>query len=130
MDFLSSELRAGELAPILLGDSGFARSISRRFFLQHHVISHIFCNHVPFLRRICLTAKYHAVNGFENDDLLLIALQDFAAGVKKRDIILYLIPGTENARRFIERNRQLLESVFVIADAQSLAILIGKEALA
>ena len=127
MDFLKNELCTGECAPILLGDSGFARSVSRRFFSRYHVISHIFCNRVPFLRHFCLTAKYHTVTGFEKDELLLIALQDFAAGVQKRDLILYLISGNDHARQFIEQNREQLEADFVIADTQSLEKLIGTE---
>ena len=130
MDFLENELYAGEFAPILLGDSRFARSVSRRFFSRHHIISHIFCNRVPFLRRFCLTAKYHTVNGFEKDELLLLALHDFAAGVQNRDLILYLVPGNEHARQFIEQNREQLEPDFVIADTQSLEKLIGAKTTA
>ena len=130
MDFLQKELRAGELAPVLLGDSGYARSVSRAFFARQGILSHIFCNRVPFLRRFCLTAKYHAVAGFENEELLLIALRDFAAGVQNRDVVLYLIPGTDAARQFMEQNRAQLEPNFVLANQASLAGLLEKEILA
>jgi|GEM_PF-1944967 len=129
MDYFANELRVGELAPILLGNSSYSKSISKRIFSRHGMISHIFCNRVSFLKRFCLTAKYHPVGGFEEDELLLLALKDFAKGVQTRDIVLYLIPGTEKAKQFIRRNRERLEPDFVIADESSLVKLIGIDSL-
>ena len=126
MDYLANELRAGELAPVLLGNSGHSKAVSRQFFYRYGMISHIFCNRVSFFGRFfSLTAKYHPVNGFEKDELLLIALKDFAKSVQNRDIVLFLIPGTEKAKQFIRRNREQLEADFVLADARALAKLIG-----
>lgn len=125
MDFLATELYAGELAPVLLGNSNYAKIVSKRFFDRHDMISHIFCGKAPFWSRLSLTAKYHTVAGFENDELLLIALLDFAAGAQNKDVILFLIPGTDSAGQFIRRNRERLEPHFVFADAQSLSELIG-----
>lgn len=125
MDFLATELHAGELAPVLLGNSNYAKIVSKRFFDRHDMISHIFCGKAPFWSRLSLTAKYHTVAGFENDELLLIALLDFAAGAQNKDVILFLIPGTDSAGQFIRRNRERLEPHFVFADAQSLSELIG-----
>lgn len=129
MDFFANELRAGELAPILLGNSSYSKSIARKIFGRYGMISHIFCGRVPFLRRFSLTAKYHSMVGFEKDELLLIALKDFAKGVQNRDVVLYLIPGTEKAKQFVRRNRERLENDFVIANTQSLAKLIGIDSL-
>lgn len=125
MDFLATELYAGELAPVLLGNSNYTKIVSKRFFDRHDMISHIFCGKAPFWSRLSLTAKYHTVAGFENDELLLIALLDFAAGAQNKDVILFLIPGTDSAGQFIRRNRERLEPHFVFADAQSLSELIG-----
>ncbi len=125
MNYLSAELKAGELAPVLLENSDYAKTIARRFFERRGVISHIFCNRAPFLGRFSLVAKYHPVAGFEKDELLLIALSDFAASVQNRDVILYLIPGTRSARQFIQRNRAQLETDYVLADQASLSELIG-----
>ena len=125
MDFLTTELRAGELAPILLGDSAYTKAVSRQFFNRYGLISHIFCGRVPFLRRFCLTAKYHRVSGFDQDELLWIALKDFAAGVQNKDVVLFLIPGTEKALQFVKQNREKLESFFVLSSTQTLSQLIG-----
>lgn len=125
MDFLTAELRAGELAPVLLGNSNYTKTVSKHFFERHGIISHIFCARMPFWGRFSLTAKHHTVAGFENDELLLIALLDFAAGAQNKDVILFLIPGTDSAGQFIRRNRERLEPHFVLADAQSLSELIG-----
>lgn len=125
MNYLAMELQAGELAPILLGNSEYARTISKRLFNRYGLVSHVFCDRTPFWGRFSLSAKYHPIAGFETDELLLIALKDFTAGVKNRDLILYLVPGTDSLARFIRRNREQLEQDFVLADAASLSELLG-----
>ena len=46
---------------------------------------------------------------------MLTALRDFAKQLGNADLILYLIPCTEDYSNFLWRDRDILESYFVIA---------------
>lgn len=128
MNYISAELDAGEFSPIVIGNSGYARSISRRFFNRYGIFSHIFCERSTFLKRLSITSKFHQVDGFDREELLLIALEDFANSVQDRDIILYLIPGTSKAAHFIRRNRAKLESYFLVASPETMLRLLRSPA--
>ena len=120
VDFLSDERFAGETAPILLGYSAAAGDLAHRLFRRHRVITHVFCARVPFLRRFSLTMKFHPVHGFDRDELLLTALEDFADGSGNPEAILYLIPATRRAAALIRANRDRLEPRYVIASPAEL----------
>ena len=120
MDLLSDDRLAGEIAPILLGYSPAAGDAARRLFRRHRVISHVLCARVPFLRRFSLTMKFHPVRGFDREELVLTALEDFADGSCNPDAILYLIPATRRAAALIRDNRERLETRYVIASPEEL----------
>ena len=48
---------------------------------------------------------------------MLTALKDFAKQLGHADVILYLIPCTEDYANFVWRNRESLEPFFVIANS-------------
>ena len=115
LDFLANDVLSGELSPVFLGYSANAGNSARRLFRRYRLISHVFCERVPFLRRFSLIMKFHIVSGFSRDELALIALENFADANRTSEAILYLIPATKAARDLIARHRERLETRFVIA---------------
>ena len=116
MGFLNEDILAGEILPVLLGLSSETVATARRLHERYHVISHVFCEHVPLPMRISLCMKFHTVPHPSGDRLILEALDDFFKRYEKADIILYLIPCTEQYARLVWDHRSDLESRFVIAD--------------
>ena len=51
---------------------------------------------------------------------MLTALKDYAKQLGNADLILYLIPCTEDYANFIWRNREILERYFVIANSSEM----------
>ena len=120
MDFLSNNIRSGDLAPVLLGYSATADKIAHRLFHRYRLISHVFCERMPFRKRFSLSMKFHIIHGFSYDELLLSALEDFADTVRNTDVILCLIPATERAASLVDRHRERLESRYVIASPDAI----------
>ncbi len=116
MDYITEDILAGELVPVLLGFSGETVETARRMYHTHNVVSHVFCEHVPLTMRISLCMKFHTVVHTSGDRLMVTALEDFASRYQNTDILLYLIPCTEAYANLLWRNRAELESRFVIAD--------------
>ncbi len=115
MDANEGNLFWKEAAPILLGYSQRTREIAKRFFGSNRVISHVFCERIPLLHRFSLIMKFHTIHGFSRDELLLIALEDFADSVRNTETVLYLIPTTQKTARFVRRHRDRLETRYMIA---------------
>lgn len=116
MDFIEDELLSGELVPVLLGTSAEAMQTARRFFKKYGTVSHVFCHRLPLTSRLSFSVKYHPIQHSAGDLLMLTALKDFAKQLGNADLILYLIPCTEDYANFVWRNREVLEPFFVIAD--------------
>ena len=96
MEYIGKEILSGELIPVLLGISREADETAKRMFRQYNVISHVFCERASFPRRIfSLCMKYHPVRHTAGDRLMVTALEDFAVQHATADVILYLIPCTE-----------------------------------
>ena len=115
MDYITEDILAGELVPVLLGLSIETVETARRMYHTHNVVSHVFCEHVPLATRISLCMKFHTVTHTSGDRLMVMALEDFASKYQNTDVLLYLIPCTEAYANLIWRNRTELESHFVIA---------------
>ena len=116
MNFIEDELLSGELVPVLLGTSTEAMQTARRFFKKYGTVSHVFCHRLPLTSRLSFSVKYHPIHHSARDLLMLTALKDFAKQLGNADLILYLIPCTEDYANFVWRNREVLEPFFVIAD--------------
>ena len=116
MDFITEDILAGDLVPVLLGYSQEAVETARRMYRTHNVLSHVFCEPLPLPLRISLCMKFHTVTHTSGDRLMVEALEDFARHLKKTDVLLYLIPCTEAYANLVWRNRAELESYFMIAD--------------
>ncbi len=116
MDFIEDELLSGELVPVLLGTSAEAMQTARRFFKKYGTVSHVFCHRLPLTSRLSFSVKYHPIQRSAEGLLMLTALKDFAKQLGNADLILYLIPCTEDYANFVWRNREVLEPFFVIAD--------------
>lgn len=116
MDFINHEILSDEIVPVLLGASGEGMRTARRFFRKYRVLSHTFCESVPLTARLTTCVKFHTVRHTAGDALMLTALTDFAKGLSQADVILYLIPCTPAYANLIWRNRDALESYYVIAD--------------
>ena len=115
MDFIEDKFLGGELVPVLLGTSPEAMQTARRFFKKFGTVSHVFCDRIPLAARLSLCVKYHPILHDAGDLLMLTALKDFAKQLGNADLILYLIPCTEDYSNFVWRNREILEPYFVIA---------------
>lgn len=120
MEYIINDILSGEIVPILLGISPEANETAHRMYRKHGVISHVFCDRVPFAMRLSLCMKYHTVPHTSDERLMLHALLDFADQLGNADLILYLIPCTESYANMIWHNRDLLERRFVIADKQEM----------
>lgn len=128
MDFIENDVLSGEIVPVLLGLSPETQETARRMFRRYGVVSHVFCDRVPFLARLSLSAKYHSIH-HENagDRLMLEALLDFAEQLENADLILYLIPCTEQSASLLWKHRDRLEGSYVIADRKELeCVLFGR----
>lgn len=115
MNFVEDTALNAELVPVLLGISPEAMQTARRFFKKYGTISHVFCDEIPLSARLSLCVKYHPIRHSAGNLLMLTALKDFAKQLGNADLILYLIPCTEDYSNFLWRNRESLEPYFVIA---------------
>ncbi len=120
MDYLSQDGLCTGLVPVLLGYSQEGCDTARRMFRDFRVTSHVFCRQVPRSRRISLCMKFHLIPSTTDNRLLLEALQDFARELARADVILYLIPCTEEFAGLIWNRREELEPYYVIADRQEM----------
>lgn len=116
MNFIENEILSGEIVPVLLGASPEGNRTARRLFGRYHVLSHLFCESVPFSARLTCCMKFHVIRHTSGDSLMLTALLDFARQLGQADLILYLIPCTPDYANFVWRNRAALECNYVIAD--------------
>ncbi len=128
MDYIMADVLSGELVPVLLGVSGEVSETAHRMYRQYGVVSHIFCERIPLTLRLSLCMKFHVIHRTTGETLMMQALQDFAAQIGHADVILYLIPGTEQYANWVWENREELESRFVIADrAEMYRVWFGEE---
>ena len=116
MDFIDEEILSGELVPILLGLSPEAWQVAHRLYHHYNVLSHVFCNSLPFPLRLSLCMKYHVIRHTSDEQLMLLALLDFATQMKNADVIPCLIPCSRRFENFIWQYRDQLERRFVIVD--------------
>ena len=116
MDFIIKDVLSGELVPVLLGVSTEAGETARRMFRQYGVISHIFCEKIPFPMRLSLCMKFHTIRRTSDEMLMIHALEDFSKQLENADVILYLIPCTEHYANVVWNHRDTLERRYVIAD--------------
>lgn len=116
MDFIMKDVLSGELIPVLLGVSPQVSETAHRMYRKYGVISHVFCEKVPLTMRLSLCMKFHIIHRTANEQLMLQALHDFADQLGNADVILYLIPCTEDYANFVWSKCEELERRFVIAD--------------
>ncbi len=120
MDFIGKEILSGEIVPVLLGLSPEANLTARRMYRQYGVVSHVFCHKLPLPLRLTLCMKFHVIRHTSGEQLMRQALSDFATQLENLDVILYLIPCTEEAMGLIWHHRDELERRFVLADKPEL----------
>lgn len=116
MDYIHPEILAGEIIPVLLGISPEVNETAHRMYRQYGVVSHVFCDKIPLAMRLSLCMKFHTIRRTAGEELLVQALKDFSDQLGNRDVILYLIPGTEEYANLVWNRREALESRFVVAD--------------
>lgn len=121
MDFIATDVLSSEIVPVLLGYAPEALETARRMYRRFGVVSHVFCDSIPLPARISLSCKFHIVRHKNaGDRLLLQALTDFAEQLENADLILYLIPCTEQDAAMLWKSREALEGRYVIADRREL----------
>ena len=129
MDYIMEDILSGELVPVLLGVSHEVSETAHRMYRKYGVVSHVFCDKIPLPMRLSLCMKFHVIHHTSNEQLMIQALTDFADQLGNRDIILYLIPCTEEYVNLIWRRQDALEGRYVIADKNEiLRVWFGEEA--
>lgn len=116
MDYIVPDVLSGEIVPVLLGVSLEVSETAHRMYKQYGVVSHVFCEKVPLSMRLSLCMKFHVISRTSDERLLVQALHDFADQLGNKDVILYLIPCTEEYANLVWHRHEELESRFVIAD--------------
>lgn len=119
MDFIDQEILSGELVPVLLGLSPETIQLAHRLYRKYNVLSHVFCNSLPFPLRFSICMKYHVIRHTADEKLMLVALQDFSAQIKHAEVIPCLISCTQRYENFIWEYRDQLERQFVIGNRQT-----------
>ena len=120
MDFIVTDILSGELVPVLLGYSAEANETAQRMYRKYGVISHVFCDRKTLTMRLSLCMKPHTVKHTANEMLMMQALIDFADQLGNKEVILYLIPCTEEYARMVWEQRDTLERRYVLADKQEM----------
>ena len=116
MEYIMNDVLSGAIVPVLLGLTTEASETAHRMYRRHGVMSHVFCDRVPFAMRLSLCMKFHRIPDTTGDKLMLQALTDFADQLGNADLILYLIPCNEHYTNFVWNHTEELERRFVIAD--------------
>ena len=120
MDYIVKETLAGELIPVLLGQSTEVYETAHRMYREYGVVSHVFCEKIPFPMRLSLCMKFHLIKHTRNERLMIDALMDFANQLGNADVILYLIPCTEAYANLTWLHKEQLERRFVLADKREM----------
>ena len=116
MDYIMNDVLSGAIVPVLLGLTTESSETAHRMYRRHGVMSHVFCDRIPFAMRLSLCMKFHRIPETAGDRLLLQALEDFADQLGNADLILYLIPCDEHYTKLVWDRSDELERRFVIAD--------------
>ena len=61
MQFIESEILAGELVPVLLGQSVETNETAKRIFRRYRLISHVFCEKKPRVFGLTFCTKFHII---------------------------------------------------------------------
>ena len=129
MEYIMNDVLSGAIVPNLLGLTTEASETAHRMYRRHGVMSHVFCERIPFSMRLSLCMKFHRIPDTTGDELMLQALIDFADQLGNADLILYLIPCNEHYTKFVWDHAEDLERRFVIADrAEMERVWFGAEA--
>ena len=117
MEYSAQEILSGGLVPVLLGFSRETQRTAHRMFRQYGILSHVFCDKISrSMRLLSLSMKFHTVPHTSGEQLMMTALEDFAKQTENADVVLYLIPCTEEYVNFVWLHREQLERRYVIAD--------------
>ena len=120
MEYIMNDVLSGAIVPVLLGLTTESGETAHRMYRRHGVISHVFCNRIPFSMRLSLCMKFHRIPNTTGDELMLQALTDFADQLGNADLILYLIPCNEHYTKLVWDHAEELERRFVIADREEM----------
>ena len=120
MDYIKPNELSGELVPVLLGLSQEVNETARRMYRRYGVVSHVFCEKIPIAMRLSLCMKFHVIRHTSDERLMTQALHDFADQLGNAEVILYLIPCTEEYANFVWAHCENLEGKFVIASKEEM----------
>lgn len=120
MDYIKPDELSGELIPVLLGLSQEVNETARRMYRRYGVVSHVFCEKIPIAMRLSLCMKFHVIKHTSDERLMTQALHDFADQLGNAEVILYLIPCTEEYANFVWAHCENLEGKFVIASKEEM----------
>ncbi|MBE6589376.1 MAG: hypothetical protein E7643_04285 [Ruminococcaceae bacterium] len=115
MDYIVKDALTGELIPVLLGVSAEVNETAHRMYREYGVVSHVFCERIPLSMRLSLCMKFHLIKHTRGERLMIDALTDFANQLGNADVILYLIPCTEEYANLVWEKQEALEGRYVIA---------------
>ncbi len=115
MDLIVPDALSKELIPVWLGFSAESLETARRMYRTYGIGSHIFCDKVPLPFRISVSAHFHIIPHTVNEHLMFSALIDFAKQYAHADVILCLLPCTEEYISMIWNFQKELEGHYVLA---------------
>lgn len=120
MDYIKPDELSGELVPVLLGVSQEVIETARRMYRDYGVVSHVFCEKIPLAMRLSLCMKFHMIKHTSDERLMTQALHDFSDQLGGAEVILYLIPCTEEYANFVWAHCEELEGKYVIASKEEM----------
>ncbi|MBQ8433053.1 MAG: hypothetical protein IJX28_09245 [Clostridia bacterium] len=107
----------GECIPVLLGASMKTYETAQDLYRRHGSVSHVFCDRIPLPFRFSICMRVHRICHTRGQRLLLQALLDFAEQLGNADVILLLIPCTEEYDLLLSKYASQLESRYVLCDS-------------
>ena len=114
MEYIMNDVLSGAIVPVLLGLSTEASETAHRMYRRHGVISHVFCDKIPFSMRLSLCMKFHRIAQTQGEQLMLQALTDFADQLGNADLILYLIPCNEYYTKLVWSSFEYVKAAVVL----------------
>ena len=99
--------------PVILGSEKLSSKLAFLLFIKYWLISCVFDEKIGFLSKINIFSSCRMLSSSYDDRFILMNLERFVVEHEEWATFL-LIPTTERYKDFVERNREKLESKFII----------------
>ena len=106
------------VTPIMLGFGNMTLKTARSLFFKYFLVSNVFDRNARFYIRLLPFVSFVRLAPSQSDSFTLMALDRFTS--EYGDSTYLLIPCTEEFKSFTERNRDALESRFIIRSPEQI----------